>query len=116
MSDNKERVAKLLGDGLEEIIDLVKSSKALAKEQLPEVAREIITLDTLYCILGLVVGSLLLVAGVIALVLLPTEAKPISIFPLGSGGAILVGSTVTLLKVKYAPKLYLIEKLKYLIK
>lgn len=117
MSDNKERVAQLLGDGLEEIVSIVKSAKTLAKEELPQVVKEIMLLALAYDILELIVGLGLLIAGVAILLLTEVgpNATPFGALSIIIGAIFTFASAVDLLKLKYAPKLYLIEELKRLV-
>lgn len=120
----KEHVDKALTEGLKEIVDLIKSSKKLAKNELPAVVKEILLTGKLKLALNAVIAVKLMLGCVLMFWLFPFDYSrnfTHGLMAFGSGVAGVMGIITwtscwfDAIDLFFAPKTYILNKIKHLI-
>jgi uncharacterized membrane protein len=110
---NKE---KLVNSILSEVLDSVKAIKKVSAKELPELAKEILLEGKLNSLIGFSIAAVFWVIAYFVFIQSPKEHSGLGYLPLLVSIIPFFMSVSELVSIYWAPKMYILNKLSYLIK
>lgn len=103
---------------VESLTELIKNGTNFVSGQVPEVAQQILAYHAWQSGLGIVLGlAILLIWGTVFYFCEHPEAKGmVSLIMVPIGSLVLIANTLTFIKIQVAPKVFLLEYLKAVLK